>query len=78
MPRYPAVLRVLAPDDNQILEEWSFAFDFLWNSSSLLVFRFHELMFVGEGLYEFHIDVQEFGEWVILAKNSLNVRDKLS
>lgn len=27
--RYPAVLRVLAPEDNQILEEWSFAIDFL-------------------------------------------------
>lgn len=75
--RYPAVLRVLAPDDNQILEEWSFAFDFLQSASRLLVFRFRELMFVGDGPYEFHVEVPEFGEWVIKSRNSLYISDTL-
>ncbi len=75
--RYPAVLRVLAPEDSQILTEWHFAIDFLYSASSLVVFRFHELTFVGEGLYEFHIEVPQFGEWTIMSQNSLYLSDML-
>lgn len=74
-PRYPAVLRVLAPEDNQILAEWHFAIDFMWSSSSLTAFQFRELLFVGAGLYEFHIEVQQFGEWNIMSQNSLYLGD---
>ncbi len=76
--RYPAVLRVLAPEDNQILDEWHFAIDFLYGRSSLKVFYFRELMFVGAGLYEFHIEIPQFGEWTIMSQNSLYVSDQLS
>lgn len=34
-------------------------------------------MFVGDGLYEFHIEVPEFGEWNIMSQNSLYVSDVL-
>ena len=70
-PRYPAVLRVLAPEDNHILTEWHFAIDFMYGSSSLTAFQFSELTFVGAGLYEFHIEVPQFGEWNIMSRNSL-------
>ena len=76
--RYPAVMRVLAPDDNRILAEWHFAIDLLFSSSSLTVFHISELEFVGTGLYEFHIEVLEYGEWNILTRNSLYVRNSLS
>lgn len=76
-PRYPAVLRVLAPDDNQILAEWHFAIDFMYGSSSLTVISIQDLIFVGPGLYEFHIEIQQFGEWNIMSQNSLFVTDQL-
>ena len=71
--RYPAVLRVLAPEDNQILDEWSFAIDLFQSESRLSVFSLRELMFVGDGLYEFHVEVLEYGEWNIMSRNSLFV-----
>ncbi len=74
-PRYPAVLRVLAPEDNHILAEWHFAIDFMHSTSSLTVFHLRELMFVGDGLYEFHIEVPQFGEWNIMSQNSLYLGD---
>ena len=73
--RYPAVLRVLAPEDNEILAEWNFAIDFLHGRSSLTVFYIRELTFVGAGLYEFHVEVPQFGEWNIMSQNSLLVDD---
>ena len=73
--RYPAVLRVLAPEDNQILAEWNFSIDFLYRSSSLTVFYFRDLVFVGAGLYEFHIEAPQFGEWIIMSQNSLYLSD---
>ena len=76
--RYPAVLRILAPGDNHILAEWNFAIDVLTSTSSLTIFHVNELMFVGAGLYEFHIEVLEFGEWNILSRNSLYVSDQVS
>ena len=75
LPRYPAVLRVLAPEDNQVLAEWNFALDFVYRRSNLKVFYFRELTFVGAGLYEFHIEVPQFGEWNIMSQNSLFVGD---
>lgn len=69
--RYPAVLRIVAPEDNQVLEEWQFAIDFLQSDSRLVVFQLDELIFVGDGRYEFHVEVLEFGEWNILSRNSL-------
>ncbi len=75
--RYPAVLRLLAPGDNTILEEWSFSIDFFRSESALAVFGLSELMYVGDGLYEFHIEVLEYGEWNILSRNGLPVRNTL-
>ena len=75
--RYPALLRILAPEDNQILAEWNFAVDFFQSDSSLAVFGVEELTYVGDGLYEFHIEVLEFGEWNIRSRNSLYVSNVL-
>lgn len=69
--RYPAVLRIVAPEDNQMLEEWHFAIDFMQSDSRLVVFQLEELTFVGDGRYEFHVEVLEFGEWNILSRNAL-------
>ena len=74
--RYPAILRVLAPGDNQILDEWSFAIDFLLSSNSVTVFAFTDMMFVGDGLYEFHIEVPEFGEWTIMSRSALYINEE--
>ena len=74
-PRYPAILRVLAPEDNHILAEWHFAIDFMFSGSSLTVFHFSDMTFVGAGLYEFHIEVPQFGEWNIMSQNSLYLAD---
>ena len=49
--------------------------DFMYGRSSLTVFYFHELTFVGVGLYEFHIEVPQFGEWNIMTQNSLFIGD---
>ena len=49
--------------------EWNFAIDFPVNRLQLLCTGFlfpNELTFVGDGLYEFHIEVPEFGEWIIM------------
>ena len=72
--RYPAVLRILAPGDNQILEEWDFAVDFLNSTSRLIVFHLSDVMFVVDGLYELHIEVLEFGEWNLVSRNSIYLR----
>lgn len=72
--RYPAVLRVLAPGDNHILAEWHFAVDLLGSTSSLTIFHLVDLTFVGDGLYEVHIDVQEFGEWSLVSRNTIFLR----
>lgn len=72
---YPAVLRVLAPGDNVILTEWNFAIDLLLSDSSLTVFQVRDLEFVGDGLYKFHIEVLEFGEWNIVSRNILYIRE---
>ncbi len=72
--RYPAILRVLAPGDNHILAEWHFAVDLLTSSSSLTIFHLSDLIFVGDGLYEVHIEVQEFGEWTLVSRNSIFLR----
>jgi len=72
--RYPAVLRVLAPADNQILTEWHFAIDLLSSTSNLTIFHLSDLIFVGDGMYEVHIDVQEFGEWSLVSRNSIFLR----
>jgi len=76
--RYPAVFRVLAPGDNHILAEWDFAIDFLQSTSSLTVFHISDIMVVDAGLYEFHIEVKEYGEWNIVSRNSLYVNYTVS
>ena len=68
---YPAILRIVAPEDNQILEEWRFSIDFLQTYFRLAIFHINELTFVGNGLYKFHIEVLEYGEWIIMSRNSL-------
>ena len=74
---YSAVLRVLAPGDNVILAEWNFAIDLLISDSSLTGFQVRDLEFVGDGRYEFHIEVLEFGEWNIVSRNSLYIREEV-
>ena len=76
--RYPAVLRILSPEDNQTLAEWHFGIDFMLTDSRLTKFQLDELDFVGTGLYEIHIEVMEFGEWNLLSRNSIYVSDALS
>ena len=76
--RYPAILRIVAPEDNQILEEWHFSIDFLQTDFRLAIFHITELTFVGDGLYEFHIEVLEYGEWNIMSRNSLYVSKTVS
>ncbi|MYD10227.1 MAG: hypothetical protein F4X02_09305 [Chloroflexi bacterium] len=71
--RYPATLRIVAPEDNRILEEWQFSIDFLLADFRLAIFNIDELTFVGDGLYEFHIEVLEYGEWIIMSRNSIYV-----
>ena len=75
--RYAAVLRILSPDDNHTLAEWHFGIDFLLSDSHLMRFELDELVFVGSGLYEIHIEVLEFGEWNLLSRNSIYVSDAL-
>ena len=75
--RYPAVLRILSPDDNQTLAEWHFGIDFLSSDSHLMKFQLDELEFVGAGLYEIHTEVLEFGEWHLVSRNSIYVSDSL-
>lgn len=74
---YPALLRVLAPGDNTILAEWNFAIDLLQSHGRLTGFEVRDLEFVGDGLYEFHIEVLKFGEWNILSRNSLYISSRL-
>ena len=77
LKRYPSILRIVAPDDNQVLEEWHFSIDFFQSNSRLVVFQLDELTFVGGGRYEFHVEVLEFGEWHILSRNSIYVSNTL-
>ena len=77
MHRYPAILRVLAPEDDQILAEWRFSIDFVLKNSRLMVFYFRELTFSGAGFYEFHVEVLQYGEWNIMSQNSLYLDNKL-
>ncbi|MDE2775559.1 MAG: hypothetical protein OXI77_06435 [Chloroflexota bacterium] len=63
----------MAPDDNLILEELHFSIDFFQSNSRLIVFQLDVLNFVGDDLYEFHIEVLEYGEWNIISRNSLFV-----
>lgn len=73
--RYPAVLRMLSPDDNQTLAEWHFGIDFMLSDSRITEFQLDELEFVGAGLYEIHIEVLDFGEWHLVSRNSIYVSD---
>jgi len=60
------------------LAEWDFAIDFLQSTSSLTVFHISDIMVVDAGLYEFHIEVKEYGEWNIVSRNSLYVNYTVS
>lgn len=70
---YPAVLRVSAPGDNRIIGEMQFEIDLLQSDSSFVTFQFRRFRFVSDGIYEFQIEVPEFGDWEVTSHNSVNI-----
>jgi len=74
---YPAVARWLWAADNEILRQTEFELDFRRRRSIRTFFEITELDFLGEGQYEYHIAVQEFGEWEVKSWNIVLVANNV-
>ena len=74
---YPAVARWLWAADNEILRETEFELGFRRRMSVRTFLEITELDFVGEGQYEYHIAVQEFGEWEVKSWNIMLVSNRI-
>ena len=70
---YSAVLRILAPGDNHELLSLDFDIDLSELPNKLVTINFAELLFVGNGLYEFHVEVIGFGSWEVTSQNSVYI-----
>ncbi len=75
MKLYTAVARWVTPHDHRVLRETSFELDFrdaFWHVYRLQI---EELEFVGEGHYEYHIEILGEAGWGEMSRNSLFVRN---
>lgn len=75
---YPAILRVSAPGDNQIIGEMQFEIDLRQSNSKFVTLQFRRFNYVSDGLYEFQIEVPEFSNWKVTSHNSLNIVGRVS
>lgn len=71
MKVYTAVARWLAPNDQRVLRETRFELDFRQAFRHVYRLQIRELEFVGEGQYEYHIEVQGDAGWGEISRNSL-------
>ena len=71
MKVYTAIARWLAPNDQRVLRETSFELDFRQAFRYVYRLQIRELEFVGDGQYEYHIEVQGDVGWGEISRNSL-------
>lgn len=75
---YPAVLRVSAPGDNKVIGEMQFGIDLSQSNSKFVTFQFRRFNYISDGLYEFQVEVPEFGDWKVTSHNSLYIVGRVS
>ena len=70
---YPAVLRISAPGDNRIIGTMYFEIDLRQSNSRFATFQFRRFRYISDGLYEFQVEVPEFGDWEVTSHNSVRI-----
>lgn len=75
MKLYTAIARWLAPKDHRVLRETSFELDFREAFRYVYRLQIGELDFVGEGHYEYHIEIAGDGGWGEISRNSLFINN---
>ena len=55
-----------------------FEIDLRQSESSFVTFQFRRFRFVSDGIYEFQIEVPEFGDWEVTSHNSVNIVGNVS
>ncbi len=78
MKLYTAVARWLAPNDDLVLRETRFELDFREAFRYVYRLQVDELDFVGEGHYEYHIEVLGDAGWGEISRNSLFIRNDVT
>lgn len=71
MKLYTAVARWLAPKDQRVLRETGFELDFREAFRYVYRLQIGELDFVGEGHYEYHVEILGDAGWGEISRNSL-------
>ncbi len=78
MKLYTAHARWLAPNDHRVLRETSFELDFRQAFRYVYRLQIGELDFVGEGQYEYHIEILSDAGWGEISRNSLFITNDVS
>lgn len=78
MKLYTAVARWLAPKDQGVLRETGFELDFREAFRYVYRLQIGELDFVGEGQYEYHIEVLGDAGWGEISRNSLFITNDVT
>ncbi len=78
MKLYTAIVRWVAPKDHRVLRETSFELDFREAFRYVYRLEIGELDFVGEGHYEYHVEVLGDAGWGEISRNSLFVTNNVS
>lgn len=75
---YRAIARWLAPNDQRVLRETRFEIDFRKTFRYVYRLKIEELDFVGEGQYEYHIEILGDAGWGEISRNSLFITNHVA
>lgn len=78
MKLYTALARWLALNDHRVLRETSFELDFREAFRYVYRLQIGELDFVGEGHYEYHIEILGDTGWGEISRNSLFITNDVT
>ncbi len=78
MKLYDAVARWLAPKDHRVLRETSFELNFREAFRQVYRLEIEELDFVGEGHYEYHVEILGDAGWGEISRNSLFITNDVT
>lgn len=78
MKLYTATARWLAPNDHRVLRETRFDLDFREAFRYVYRLQIGEIDFVGEGHYEYHIEITGDAGWGEISRSSLFITNAIT
>ncbi len=78
MKLYTAIARWLAPNDHRVLRATSFELDFREAFRYVYRLQIRELDFVGDGHYEYHVEILGDAGWGEISRNSLFITNHVT